>query len=69
MQILTNCLVLLKKTIKILQVQTAEAAVVDANEATVEVDGELQRRQQLLPVHNQDYFQGASRQAHCIISG
>ena len=50
----------------ILQVQTAEAAVVDANEATVEVDGELQRRQQLLPVHNQDHFQGASRQAHCI---
>ena len=65
-QILTLLVTQLIITTNNLKVQAAEAAVVDADEAAAEADGELQRRQQLLPVDRQDHFQGAPRQAHCL---
>jgi len=48
------------------QVQTPQAAMVDADETSVEIDGELQRREQLLPVHHQNHFQGAERKAQSL---
>ena len=38
----------------------------DADEAAAEADGELHRREQLLPDDRQDHCQGAPRQAHCL---
>ena len=48
------------------QVQTPQAAMVDADETSVEIDGELQRCEQLLPIHHQNHFQGAERKTQSL---